>query len=150
MPPNLQARFGRVRLVLRGGGERGSVAVFVAAIVPGLLIVFGLVLDLGQQLRAQRTAAAVAQEAARAGAESVDLLSYRGGGGGGVTVNATAAAAAARGYLSAAGYTGTVTLTGPSTLSVSVTVTQPTQVLGLVGIRSWTAAETARARLQEG
>lgn len=149
MPPNLQARFGRVRLVLRGGGERGSVAVFVAAIVPGLLIVFGLVLDLGQQLRAQRTAAAVAQEAARAGAESVDLLSYRGGGGG-VTVNATAAAAAARGYLSAAGYTGTVTLTGPSTLSVSVTVTQPTQVLGLVGIRSWTAAETARARLQEG
>lgn len=149
MPPNLQARFGRVRLVLRGGGERGSVAVFVAAIVPGLLIVFGLVLDLGQQLRAQRTAASVAQEAARAGAESVDLLSYRGGGGG-VTVNATAAAAAARGYLSAAGYTGTVTLTGPSTLSVSVTVTQPTQVLALVGIRSWTAAETARARLQEG
>ena len=149
MPPNLQARFGRVRLVLRGGGERGSVAVFVAAIMPGLLIVFGLVLDLGQQLRAQRTAASVAQEAARAGAESVDLLSYRAGGGG-VTVNATAAAAAARGYLSAAGYTGTVTLTGPSTLSVSVTVTQPTQVLGLVGIRSWTAAETARARLQEG
>jgi len=122
--------------------------VFVAAIVPALLVVFGLVLDLGQQLRAQGTAAAVAQEAARAGVESVDLGHYRGGAA--LSVDAATATAAARGYLSAAGYSGVVRLTGPATLSVTVTVTRPTQVLGMVGISSWTATETARANLEEG
>lgn len=137
----------RIRALAREGRDRGSVAVFVAAIVPALLAVFGLVLDLGQQLRAQRTAAAVAQEAARAGVESVDLGHYRGGA---LRVDAATAAAAARGYLAAAGYSGLVRLTGPATLSVTVTVTRPTQVLGMVGISSWNATETARANLEEG
>lgn len=132
--------------------ERGSVAVFVAAITPALLLVLGVVLDLGEELRAQRTATAAAQEAARAGAEAVDLSHYRTSreGGTGITVSAPAAAAAARSYLSAAGYSGTVALTGPTTLSVTVTVTQPTRLLGAVGISSWTATETAQATLQEG
>jgi len=134
--------------VLREGGERGSVAVFVAVIAPALLVVFGLVLDLGQELRAQRTAAAAAQEAARAGVEAVDVPRYRTGAG--VRVDGAAAAAAARSYLSGAGYTGRVTLTGARGLRVTVTVTQPTQVLGLVGIPSWTETGTASATLEEG
>ena len=139
---------GRLRSTFAQGRERGSVAVFVAAVVPGLLVVFGLVLDLGQELRAQRTAQAAAQEAARAGAESVNLAAYRRGSG--IVLDAAAASAAARAYLSAAGYPGSVSVAGGSTLTVTVTVTQPTQVLGLIGITSWTATETAHAQLREG
>lgn len=147
--PNVWAvACGRLRPAFAEGRERGSVTVFVAAVVPGLLVVFGLVLDLGQELRAQRTAQAAAQEAARAGAESVNLTAYRSSSG--VVLDAAAASAAARAYLSAAGYPGSVSVAAGSTLTVAVTVTEPTQVLGLIGIPSWTATETAHAQLREG
>jgi len=143
-----RTRLNPLRTAPRGAADRGSVAIFVAVITPALLVVFGLVLDLGQELRAQRTAQAAAQEAARAGVEAVDAPRYRSGGG--IGVNAGIAAAAARSYLSGAGYSGTVSLPQPATLAVSVTVTQPTHMLAVIGISSWTATETASASLEEG
>ena len=56
----------RLRLRLRTDPERGSVTVFFAISVLGLLLLIGLVADGGAKLRATQQAAATAAEAARA------------------------------------------------------------------------------------
>ena len=120
---------------------------FVAVITPALLLCAGMVSDLGTQLRIARTATDAAQEAARAGADSVgsSLLS-----GAGVQVSALQAAAAAQSYLAAAGLTGTAVATGPHTITVAVTVTQGAPLLSSIGVPPLTVTKTATASLERG
>lgn len=129
-------------------GERGSLTVMTAVLALALLAVAGLVVDGTGQLRAGQQAVGAAQQAARVGAEALDAATLRAGGP--VTVDPAAAASTVRGYLDAAGYTGTVTVTDPTTLQVTVTVHRPTVVLGLIGIDSYTATGTATADLEHG
>lgn len=128
--------------------ERGSLTVLTAVLALALLALAGLVVDGTGQLRAGQAASGAAQQAARAGTEALDAASLRAGGP--LTVDPTAATAAARAYLIAAGYTGTVTVTGPTTLRVRVTVHQPTVILGLIGVDSYTATAAATADLAHG
>lgn len=128
--------------------ERGSLTVMTAVLVLALLAVAGLVVDGTGQLRAGQQATAAAQQAARAGAEALDAAGLRAGGP--ITVDPVAAAATVRGYLAAAGYAGAVTVTGPTTLRVTITVHRPTVLLGLIGIHSYTATGTATADLEHG
>jgi hypothetical protein len=127
--------------------ERGRVTAFVVVFVTAVLLFAGLVLDGGLALAAKVRAMGEAQEAARAGAQEIDLVAYRADGT--VRLLPQQASAAAQRYLAAAGHTGAVSIAG-TTISVSVTVSQPTQLLGLIGIGSITVTGSGQAQPQHG
>lgn len=122
--------------------DAGSVTVVAAVLVPALLLVIALVVDGAGQLRAISRADALAGEAARAAQTALDTR------GSTITIDTSAAVGAARSYLDQTGHTGTVTVTGPDTVRVAVTVTVPA-AFGL-GRPTHTATGTAIARLGVG
>lgn len=129
------------------GDQNGRVTAFVVVIVTAILLFAGLVLDGGLALAAKVRAVGEAQEAARAGAQEIDLTAYRADGT--LRLAPQQATAAACSYLAAAGHTGTVSVAG-NTVNVTVTVSQPTQLLGLIGIGSITVTATGQAQPQRG
>lgn len=110
------------------GGGGGGAALIMVALIPALLIAFGLVVDGGAKSGALDRANRIAMEAARAGAQAVS---------GPGAISAAAARAAADNYLSAEGLTGSVSLSG-TRVQVSVTWDQPTKVLSIIGIDDMT------------
>jgi Flp pilus assembly protein TadG len=129
-------------------GDRGSLTLLLAALMVALLAVVGLVIDGGRKLAESAGAYAIAQEAARAGAGIVDTsAAYQSGR---YLVDPGLALTAARAYLARAGYRGSVSLDGANRIRVSVTVTEPTVVLSLLGIDTMTARATAVASLVTG
>lgn len=126
--------------------DRGSVTLMVAVLFAALVALAGIVVDGGAKLTGDENAAAVAQEAARAGATSVDSGSAYGSGA--FAVDGAQAQAAARAYLSGAGYTNfAVGARGPDAMSVRVTITRPTTFLSIIGIDTFTCTGTAVASL---
>lgn len=125
--------------------ERGqSVSLFVTLVSAALIIVLGLVVDGGQQVRAARSCETAAAAAARAGADAVakDVLS---------ATPADAAAALRAAQMSLAGQPdvrGSATL-GPGGRSVQVrtSLSRPTYFLSLIGIDSVSATGSAQAEL---
>ncbi|MGB3441133.1 MAG: pilus assembly protein TadG-related protein [Actinophytocola sp.] len=120
---------------------------FVVIIALAALLFAGLVLDGGLALAAKVRAMGEAQEAARAGAQEIDLAAYRADGT--VRLVPPQASAAAHSYLAAAGHTGTVSVAG-NTVNVTVSINQPTQLLGLASIGSITVTGTGQAQPQRG
>lgn len=143
----------KVRVVLGSRARRlredqhGRVTAFVVILVTAVLLFSGLVLDGGLALAAKVRAIGEAQEAARSGAQEIDLAAYRADGT--LRLNPHHASAAAHNYLAAVGRTGTVSIEG-NTVTVSVTIHQPTQLLGLVGVGSITVTGTGTAQPQRG
>ncbi len=127
--------------------DSGRVTGFVVIVVTAVLLFAGLVLDGGLALAAKVRAIGEAQEAARAGAQEIDLAAYRASNS--LRLVPGRASAAARDYLAAAGHTGTVSVAG-NTVNVTVTISQPTQLLGLAGIGSITVTGTGQAEPQRG
>jgi hypothetical protein len=127
--------------------EHGRVTAFVVVLTSGCLFFAGLVLDGGLALAAKTRAIGQAQEAARAGAQELDLAAYRAAGV--LRLDPVPAQAAARHYLATVAATGTVTLTG-NTVQVTVTTTQPTQLLGLLGIGEITVTGHGQAEPDQG
>lgn len=127
--------------------ENGRVTAFVVIITLAALLFAGLVLDGGLALAAKVRAMGEAQEAARAGAQEIDLAAYRADG----TLRPIPhqASASAHSYLAAAGHTGTVSVAG-NTVNVTVRINQPTQLLGLAGIGSITVTGSGQAQPQRG
>ncbi|WP_433619095.1 hypothetical protein ACQP2P_11290 [Dactylosporangium sp. CA-139114] len=112
-----------------------------------LLGVAGLVLDGGLALAAKVQALDVAQAAARAGAQQLDLMQYR-------TTNVAVldsvrASAAARSWLAAAGVDGDATAT-TTTVTVTVRRASNTQLLQLVGVDQLHVSATATATAVQG
>lgn len=133
---------------LRPDGERGSLTLMLAVLLVALLALAGLVIDGGRKLNQSASAYAIAQEAARAGAGMVDRsAAYRSGT---FRVDEGQALAAARAYLAGAGYSGAVTADGTQRIRVTVTVTEPTLVLSLIGIDTMTSTGSAVASLVTG
>lgn len=62
---------------MRRRDERGSITPFVIIVALGIILLAGLVIDGGRQLNAKGRAVAYAQEAARAGAQAVDVSDPR-------------------------------------------------------------------------
>lgn len=120
---------------------------FVVAMMAAILVLAGLTLDGGLALAAKIEANGRAESAARAGAQAVDLDTYRDDGR--LTLDPDRAIAAAQDYLAAVGATGTVTATG-NAVQVDVTAAHPTQLLGLAGITTLTVHGTGRAQPQRG
>lgn len=115
--------------------EKGAVTVFVVGFMLALLLVAGLVIDGGNVLSARREAANVAESAARAGAQGINITAARTSRG--VVLDPAAAKARADSYLTQTGYRGTASIQGNEVL-VEVTITQPTFLLGLAGVASIT------------
>ena len=124
----------------RGGG---AVSVPVAVLLLALLAVAGLAVDGARKAQQVATADAVAEEAARAGAQAVDLAAAQRGQ---ARLHPAAARAAAQRYLAATGTAGTVTVTS-TWMRSPVTVTTPTVLLGLVGVETITSTGSAQAQL---
>lgn len=127
--------------------DDGRVTAFVVVLTIGILALAGLTLDGGLALAAKVKANGEAQAAARAGAQAIDLSAYRSTGT--LHLVAAEAVADAHSYLAAVGAEGTVTVSG-DTVSVTVTATQGTQLLGVVGISSLTVHGTGSAHPQRG
>jgi Flp pilus assembly protein TadG len=116
-----------------GGGERGSVTVFVAIVAVGLLAMAGLVVDGGAKVRAIQRADRVAAEAARAAGQSVDVS--RALRGDGIRVDRRAARAAAEQYLRASGALGEARVSQDGrAITVTTHASAPTVFLGLIGV----------------
>jgi putative Flp pilus-assembly TadE/G-like protein len=123
------------------------VTAFVVVLTIGILALAGLTLDGGLALSAKVKANGQAQAAARAGAQAIDLSAYRSTGT--LQLVPTQAVADAQGYLATVGASGSVTVSG-DTVTVTITATQGTQLLGLVGISSLTVHGTGSAHPQRG
>ncbi|NKQ55573.1 hypothetical protein HFP15_22060 [Amycolatopsis sp. K13G38] len=127
--------------------EQGRVTAFVVIIATACLLFAGLVLDGGLALAAKTRAIGQAQEAARAGAQELDLTAYRSGGP--ARLNPSAAQATAERYLASVGVTGTVSTTG-DLVRVHVDGHQRTQLLNAVGITDITVSGDGQAHPDQG
>jgi nitrous oxidase accessory protein NosD len=128
--------------------ERGAITPYMMIFISILMLFVGLAWDGGAKLRAGWEAVGVAEEAARAGAGQIDrATAYQHGR---FVVDRGAAVRAARSYLRSSGHRGAVTIAGPQSISVTVTVTNPTWILSVVGLSSVTATATATASLIPG
>lgn len=78
--------------------ERGALSLMIVVLFVAFVALAGIVVDGGAKLTADENAAALAQEAARAGATTVDVS---GAYAGSVAVDQQRAIAAARAYLAA-------------------------------------------------
>ncbi|MCF6737570.1 hypothetical protein [Blastococcus sp. KM273129] len=131
----------------RPDGDRGAIGVFLAVLVPGLLLIIGLAVDGGAKVAATQRANAIADEAARAGGQALDISAALAGQ---VQVDPTAAVAAAQDYLDRNDVQGAVTVVDGDTLYVTTTITQPTTFLGLIGISTLTVEGSGTADLITG
>lgn len=121
----------RLRSHLRD--EEGMVTAFVVIFTFALLLLAGLVIDGGLTLAARVQAIDEAQAAARAGAQAINLPLFRSTGQ--VVLDPAQARQAAESYLTATGHSGTVAING-NDVEVTVSITQPMQILGIGGIGS--------------
>ena len=127
--------------------EAGMVTAFVVVFATALILMAGLVLDGGLTLAAKVQAIDTAQAAARAGAQAIDIPTYRSSGQ--ITLDPSEAVADARRYLASTGHTGTVAVDGEQ-VTVTVSITQPLQILSLAGIDHLTVTGTGSATAEQG
>jgi hypothetical protein len=129
--------------------DRGSLSLLLVVLFTMLAALAGVVVDGGAKLIADEHAVALAQEAARAGAGTVNVSDAYSSGA--FDVDQSQALAAARRYLIDAGAGRfTVTAAGQRAIRVTVVITEPTRFLALIGIGSFTSTGTATATLVTG
>lgn len=123
----------------------GQVTAFVVGTVFALWLFAGIVVDGGLALAGKARALDTAQEAARTGAQQLDVGGLRTARD--VRLTGARATAAARAYVTSTGDTGTATAHGDE-VTVRVTHRQQAQILRLVGVRTLTVTATATARAE--
>lgn len=112
-------------------GDAGMISAFVLAAMIGLMAVVGLALDPGEAYAAKIRAIGQAEEAARAGAQQINLTLYRTTGA--LVLDPAAAQLAAQQYLAAEGAAGTASAT-TAEVTVTITTSYRTQLWQLVGV----------------
>lgn len=122
--------------------DRGSATVFGLFLIVVVLVLAGAMIEGGNAMSARGHATDIAQQAARAGADKLDLAALRNEGL--VRIDPAAAQAAATAFLAQVGEIGTVTAT-PTQVSVTVTVTRPGILVPILGIQTLTVRATATA-----
>jgi Flp pilus assembly protein TadG len=121
--------------------QRGALAAMLAVLAVALLAMVGLVVDGGRAVAARRTAMDDAGQAARAGADALSVSSLRSGT---LAIDPFEAVAAASRFLTEEGVVGTVEVSG-ETVTVHVVSSEPSAVLGIVGIRTIRVSASASA-----
>jgi hypothetical protein len=125
--------------------DRGALSSFLAVIALALLMAAGLAVDGGRKVAALREASHLADNAARAGAQAVDLDALRTTGE--LRLNPEEATSRAADYLASLGHQGQIQVAEDTvTVTVSLTV-HP--VLLPIGAITVTATETAAAITEE-
>lgn len=135
----------RRRLRELADDDRGSFTVFAITSMLMFIVIIGLVVDGGGQIRNLQRADTAAQEAGRAAGQAVNPAVVTRGDGG--QIDPGAAAAAARSYLAAAKVAGTVTVTGAGTLQITTTTSYSPVFLGIIGVGSLPASGNAQVNL---
>lgn len=128
--------------------EEGAVTAFVVVMALPLVLLAGLTVDGGLAINARMRAADDAEQAARVGAEQIDLASLRSSGT--VLIDESAADSAASNYLAARGYTTATIDSTTEQVSVEVQASVGTTILSLMGIQNLTVHGTATARAAVG
>jgi Flp pilus assembly protein TadG len=136
---------------VRDARDRGTVSMFTAIFALFVIMLAGLLVDGGLAIHARERAADIAEQAARAGADDIDVTALRESGE--PTVNT--ATACEKAHELAASYAAQVTGWGcvPSADQVSVTITIRVrlQLLNIVpGVGAFTMTSTATARPERG
>jgi hypothetical protein len=144
IPNRLPARR-RARL----GGDDGQITVAYLILLPALLVLAGLVVDGGAALDLHTRALDVAESAARAGAQQLDLSALRAGHTLTPRLDPDAATAAADRYVRSAGLAGTAQAT-TTQVRVEVSAAGRTRLLSVIGIRAFHAHATAAAQPDTG
>jgi Flp pilus assembly protein TadG len=126
--------------------ERGAVSTFLAVIALALLMAAGLAIDGGRKVNALREASHIADNAARAGAQAVDLDTLRTTGE--LRLLPDQAADRVEEYLASLGYTATQVVVNGAGATVTVDITVD-PVLLPTGPMTVSATETATAITQE-
>jgi Flp pilus assembly protein TadG len=121
--------------------EDGSFTVFVAVLTLALFSQIGLVIDGGRAVAAQSAATGEAEQAARIGADQISVQDIRSGT---LVIDPSSATEAASAYLRALGTAGSVSVVG-QTVSVHIRASEPTVVLGIVGIQQIGVSASASA-----
>lgn len=125
--------------------ERGAVSTFLAVLALALLMAAGLAIDGGRKVNALSEASHLADNAARAGAQAVDLDTLRTTGT--LQLQPDEAVVRVDEYLAPLGHTADVTVSGDTvTVTISLTINP---VLLPTGPITVTATETATAVTQE-
>lgn len=137
MTPTDQTRTGAGNRGVRR--DEGAAAVIVLLLAPALFALGGLVLDGGTHLAARQRAAGLAEQAARAGADTLDTSTLRGTGSS--RLDATRATHAACRYVRTVEPHATCTATVRDTptgqqVEVRVRGRTSTVLLGLVGVNT--------------
>jgi Flp pilus assembly protein TadG len=139
------------RLRTRCERDRGTATLFVVGVAVAFLVFTGLVVDGGLALASRRDAANVAEEAARAGVQTIDEEELRDDGAITLAANASGVALA-----KIPGSIGNATVTSRSAVcagtqcTVTITIRRSTTLLQLAGIGSTSATVTGRARIARG
>jgi hypothetical protein len=132
----------------RADDERGAVAIFAVVVVFALFLGIGLVVDGGARIRALQRANAIAAEAARTGAQAIDI---DGNGVGHPTIQPGPACSAASTYVTnAGGQPISCHLVNDTTIRVEAAVSYENVFLSLVGPPSGQETAAAQARLAFG
>lgn len=127
--------------------DGGQITAFVVVMAVALVLLVGLVLDGGLTLAARERAIGLAQEAARAGAQGVNLAVYRQSGN--LVLSPALAQADAQRYLASTDTQGTVHIAG-NLVTVTVTITQKMQVLDAAGLSAVTVRASASSTPDRG
>jgi Flp pilus assembly protein TadG len=134
-----------------GRPDRGSTVIWLLLLTPTLFGFAGLVLDGGRVLTARQKAANIAEQAARVGVDTLDIAAYRDSAGTVDRVDPTRARSAACRFVAVARPGAhCVVQTAGNRVTVRVTVTTPTAVLGVVGVGSLTTTGVGSARSAVG
>lgn len=130
--------------------DRGAASVLVLGLIVALMVVAGLVVDGGRAVNARAEIMDDAEQAARAGANEIDMASLRSGGA--VRVDPVRAQEAARAYLTARGYDGARITVRADQAEVTVTASDDvaTALLSLAFIHSFEVQGSASARAAVG
>ena len=127
-------------------GERGAVSTFLAVLALALLMAAGLAIDGGRKVNLLREASHLADNAARAGAQAVDLDTLRTTGD--LQLLTDDAVQRVGGYLASLGHAPSAVVVDGDTITVTISLTVD-PVLLPTGPITVTATETATAITQE-
>ncbi|WP_060954419.1 pilus assembly protein TadG-related protein [Streptomyces hygroscopicus] len=136
-------RFGRETVAT--DKDRGQVTAFVIGVVAALWLFAGIVVDGGLALAGKARALDVAQEAARTGAQQLDVGRLRSADD--IRLSHGKATRSATSYVVATGDTGRATVRGDE-VTVWVTHHQRAQILRVIGVRTLTVTARATARAE--
>jgi Flp pilus assembly protein TadG len=135
--------------VLRLADDSGAISIILVLLAGALFGLAGLVWDGGRAITARQHAADLAEQAARAGANDLDLTAIRDQGSDSID-GRRAIADACHYVLVASPASGcTATATGES-VTVTVTTHTPTALLGIIGLSSLTTHGHATASAVRG